>query len=243
MTGRGRDLRARARFHVDLIAARRDDVALAPARAPAARVDTRTPPPESIMSSIARRGLRAAAAAANAASSSRAAVAPAAEVGTASIASTTTRTLGGGPLGATRALATTTTAALASAAARAAAPTSALASSQPPPPRGFASAAAARLPAAPLTPEEIKTKSDDIQDAFAEAREEIEAAMEATGTTYFNEEAEYARECVEKVLGEYYALCDALPEGDRAAFQRANGMKMEQLKAELKQIDHAHDDH
>ena len=96
---------------------------------------------------------------------------------------------------------------------------------------------------APLTPEEIKTKSDDIQDAFAEAREEIEAAMEATGTTYFNEEAEYARECVEKVLGEYYALCDALPEGDRAAFQRANGMKMEQLKAELKQIDHAHDDH
>ena len=195
------------------------------------------------MSSIARRGLRAAAAAANAASSSRAAVAPAAEVGTASIASTTTRTLGGVPLGATRALATTTTAALASAAARAAAPTSALASSQPPPPRGFASAAAARLPAAPLTPEEIKTKSDDIQDAFAEAREEIEAAMEATGTTYFNEEAEYARECVEKVLGEYYALCDALPEGDRAAFQRANGMKMEQLKAELKQIDHAHDDH
>jgi len=40
----------------------------------------------------------------------------------------------------------------------------------------------------------------------------------------------------------YYALCDAMPAEEKAATQRAMGMKMEQLKAELKLLDHAHDD-
>ena len=45
-----------------------------------------------------------------------------------------------------------------------------------------------------LSPEDMKRRVDDINDSFTEAREEIEAAMEAVGTTYFNEEAEYAQE-------------------------------------------------
>ena len=40
----------------------------------------------------------------------------------------------------------------------------------------------------------------------------------------------------------YYALCDDLEPEERAATQRSMGMKMEQLKAELKMLDHAHDD-
>lgn len=40
----------------------------------------------------------------------------------------------------------------------------------------------------------------------------------------------------------YYALCDQMEPEEKAATQRAMGMKMEQLKAELKMLDHAHDD-
>lgn len=96
---------------------------------------------------------------------------------------------------------------------------------------------------ATLSPEDMKRRVDDINDSFTEAREEIEAAMEAVGTTYFNEEAEYAQEVTERTLAMYYELCDELSEEERGKLQRAMGMKMEQLKAELKQIDHAHDDH
>lgn len=40
----------------------------------------------------------------------------------------------------------------------------------------------------------------------------------------------------------YYTLCDEMAPEEKAATQRAMGMKMEQLKAELKMLDHAHDD-
>ena len=66
--------------------------------------------------------------------------------------------------------------------------------------RGFASSYAARM-AATLSPKDVKKRMDEINDNFTEAREEIEAAMEAVGTTYFNEEAEYAKEVTEKTLG------------------------------------------
>ena len=72
---------------------------------------------------------------------------------------------------------------------------------------------------------------------------QFEAAMEAVGTTYFNEEAEYAREVTERTLEMYRRLCSEMGEEERAKTQRAMGMKMEQLKAEREQIDHAHDDH
>jgi hypothetical protein len=52
-----------------------------------------------------------------------------------------------------------------------------------------------------LSPKDVKKRMDEINDNFTEAREEIEAAMEAVGTTYFNEEAEYAKEVTEKTLG------------------------------------------
>jgi thermostable 8-oxoguanine DNA glycosylase len=55
--------------------------------------------------------------------------------------------------------------------------------------------------AATLSPKDVKKRMEEINDNFTEAREEIEAAMEAVGTTYFNEEAEYAKEVTEKTLG------------------------------------------
>ena len=66
--------------------------------------------------------------------------------------------------------------------------------------RGYASSIASRM-AATLSPKDVKKRMDEINDNFTEAREEIEAAMEAVGTTYFNEEAEYAKEVTEKTLG------------------------------------------
>ena len=47
--------------------------------------------------------------------------------------------------------------------------------------------------------------------------------MEAVGTTYFNEDAEIAKECVEQTLALYYALCDELDDETKGKTQRAMG--------------------
>lgn len=78
---------------------------------------------------------------------------------------------------------------------------------------------------------------DMINLKFAEAREEIEMALESKETVYFDEEAECARTAVKEVLDMFEKLLAKLPESDRAALQRSMGLKIEQLKAELKQLD------
>ncbi|KAL8523630.1 hypothetical protein ACS0TY_013561 [Phlomoides rotata] len=83
---------------------------------------------------------------------------------------------------------------------------------------------------------EIDKEVDIINLKFAEAREEIESAMESKETVYFNEEAECARAAVNEVLERYEGLLKKLPENDKAAIQRAMGLKIGQLKAELQQL-------
>ncbi|CAJ1976884.1 unnamed protein product [Sphenostylis stenocarpa] len=78
---------------------------------------------------------------------------------------------------------------------------------------------------------------DTINLKFAEAREEIEMALESKDTVYFNEEAECARTAVNEVLGMFEGLLAKLPEKERGALQRSMGLKIEQLKAELAQLD------
>ncbi|KAB1220858.1 hypothetical protein CJ030_MR3G011007 [Morella rubra] len=77
---------------------------------------------------------------------------------------------------------------------------------------------------------------DMINLKFAEAREEIEMAMESKETVYFDEEAECARAAVKEVLDKFEALLAKLPENGKAALQRSMGLKIEQLKAELQQL-------
>ncbi|KAI3760832.1 hypothetical protein L1987_51231 [Smallanthus sonchifolius] len=77
---------------------------------------------------------------------------------------------------------------------------------------------------------------DEINLKFAEAREEIEMAMESKETVYFNEEAECARAVVKQVLEMYEGLLEKLPEKERGGIQRSMGLKIEQLKAELEQL-------
>ena len=78
---------------------------------------------------------------------------------------------------------------------------------------------------------------DSINLKFAEAREEIDMAMESKETVYFNEEAECARAAVKEVLDMFEGLLGKLPESEKAALQRSMGLKIEQLKAELQQLD------
>ncbi|KNA23468.1 hypothetical protein SOVF_024470 [Spinacia oleracea] len=78
---------------------------------------------------------------------------------------------------------------------------------------------------------------DEINLKFAEAREEIESAMDSKETVYFNEEAECARTAVKEVLDLYEGLLGKLKVEERGALQRSMGLKIEQLKAELQQLD------
>lgn len=80
-------------------------------------------------------------------------------------------------------------------------------------------------------------KIDEINVKFAEAREEIDAAMESKETVYFNEEAECARDAVKGVLDLFQKLLEKLPDEEKGAVMRSMGLKMEQLKAELNQLD------
>ncbi|OVA17011.1 hypothetical protein BVC80_9041g2 [Macleaya cordata] len=77
---------------------------------------------------------------------------------------------------------------------------------------------------------------DEINLKFAEAREEIELALESKETVYFNEEAETARDAVKIVLDKFEGLMSKLPESEKGALQRSMGLKIEQLKAELEQL-------
>lgn len=84
--------------------------------------------------------------------------------------------------------------------------------------------------------EDYSQEVDEINLKFAEAREEIDAALESKDTVYFNEEADCAREAVKEVLDLFDGLLAKLPEKERASLRRSMGLKMEQLKAELEQL-------
>nr|GMD85127.1 Polyribonucleotide nucleotidyltransferase [Ipomoea batatas] len=83
---------------------------------------------------------------------------------------------------------------------------------------------------------ETDKEVDKINLKFAEAREEIESAMESKETVYFDEEAECARAAVKEVLGLYEGLLAKVNENEKGVIQRSMGLKIEQLKAELEQL-------
>jgi hypothetical protein len=112
------------------------------------------------------------------------------------------------------------------------------------------SASVSRTTAASATPfarrafSDARKREDALNDLFVEAREEIENAMESVGSTYFNEDAEHARDAVATAVEAYEALLASLPDDDaRGAMRRGMGMKFEQLRGELAALDSAHDDH
>lgn len=111
---------------------------------------------------------------------------------------------------------------------------------------GFASVSRtmAATPFARRAFSDARKREDALNNLFVEAREEIENAMESVGSTYFNEDAEHARDAVAAAVEAYEALLASLPDDDaRGAMRRGMGMKFEQLRGELAALDSAHDDH
>ncbi|XP_010415879.2 PREDICTED: uncharacterized protein LOC104701831 [Camelina sativa] len=86
------------------------------------------------------------------------------------------------------------------------------------------------------SPPDLNKVVDEINLKFAEAREEIEMAMDSKETVYFNEEAECARAAVTEVLEMFEGLLRKVTEKEKASLQRSMGLKIEQLKAELQQL-------
>lgn len=91
-----------------------------------------------------------------------------------------------------------------------------------------------------VTLEQAQGQIDELNDKFVEARDEIEYAQEDAETTYFNESHKLARESVGIVTTMYKDILADLSEADKGKLQRSMGMKMEQLKAELGQLDTLH---
>mmetsp|Transcript_27972 Transcript_27972/g.53237 ORF Transcript_27972/g.53237 Transcript_27972/m.53237 type:complete len:149 (-) Transcript_27972:205-651(-) len=89
---------------------------------------------------------------------------------------------------------------------------------------------------------DVQNEVDKINEKFAEARDEIECAMEDAETVYFNESAQTAKEVAGECIGLWTKLLEQSDNDTRAALTRSMGLKIEQLKAELKLLDHAHDD-
>jgi len=77
----------------------------------------------------------------------------------------------------------------------------------------------------------------EVNEKFAEAREQISDAVEFASTTYFTSEVEEAEQLVDETLTSYGNLLASFQdqkERERVALQM--DLKMEQLKEELKQL-------
>lgn len=78
---------------------------------------------------------------------------------------------------------------------------------------------------------------------FVEARLSIEDCADSADTTYFDEEADCAKEAVEEAVQCFEALLGELDEDTKGRVVRQNGLKVEQLKGELELVlkgGHAH---
>lgn len=81
---------------------------------------------------------------------------------------------------------------------------------------------------------------EEINEKFAEARDEIEYANEDAETTYFDESASQARKVAAETRALYDELLNSLDDGNRAKVRRSMALKMEQLRAEVELLDKIH---
>lgn len=84
--------------------------------------------------------------------------------------------------------------------------------------------------------DDLRARLDTFQDLFVEARMSIEDCAEEAGTTYFDEEAEIATEAVNEAVQCFDKLLLELDEETKGRVVRQNGLKVEQLKGELKLV-------
>eukprot|EP01062_Namystynia_karyoxenos_P035186 TRINITY_DN257_c1_g1_i1.p1 TRINITY_DN257_c1_g1~~TRINITY_DN257_c1_g1_i1.p1 ORF type:complete len:145 (+),score=42.79 TRINITY_DN257_c1_g1_i1:103-537(+) len=111
-----------------------------------------------------------------------------------------------------------------------------------PSPAVFGAAAQARWQSG--LPGDLERRRRGVNELFAEARDEIGAARESVGTTYFMDELDAAKEAVESCLSEYHALLADAGGEDGQRLANEMGAKMSQLEEELQQLrDNPEGDH
>ncbi|GMI23333.1 hypothetical protein TeGR_g6156 [Tetraparma gracilis] len=102
-------------------------------------------------------------------------------------------------------------------------------------PVSFASRGAARCFSSKMDELALKKRLEEFQDLFVEARLCIEDVVDSQETTYFDEDAEAAQEAVDAAVGAFQAIVGDIEDKDQKnSVLRGNGLKVEQLKGELK---------
>ncbi|KAI9034545.1 hypothetical protein DFJ74DRAFT_649835 [Hyaloraphidium curvatum] len=96
--------------------------------------------------------------------------------------------------------------------------------------RNFRPAPLLRAPAD--APPDLEAEIGAITELYGEAKDELEYALEARGTTYYNSDKAAAGEAVEAVLSRYNQVLEALPEAQKADLQRRIGLKVLELRAQ-----------
>mmetsp|Transcript_8602 Transcript_8602/g.19335 ORF Transcript_8602/g.19335 Transcript_8602/m.19335 type:complete len:159 (-) Transcript_8602:308-784(-) len=82
---------------------------------------------------------------------------------------------------------------------------------------------------------ELNKRLGTFQDLFVEARLCIDDVVDSAETTYFDEDAEAATEAVKLAVDEFEAIIKDVEDVDQKnRILRGNGLKVEQLKGELK---------
>lgn len=93
---------------------------------------------------------------------------------------------------------------------------------------------------------DVSKRLDEFQELFVEARYCIEDVTESVGTTYFEEDAELAKQAVDEAVKAFETLIQDLSDNveEQTKILRSNGLKVEQLKGELQvALDAAGDHH
>lgn len=92
----------------------------------------------------------------------------------------------------------------------------------------------ARRLLATMPENELNKRLVTFQDLFIEARDCIEDVVDASETTYFDDDAEAAKEAVSAAVNEFDSIIKDIEDLDQKnRVLRSNGLKVEQLKGEL----------
>ncbi|KAJ3189229.1 hypothetical protein HDU85_002854 [Gaertneriomyces sp. JEL0708] len=91
---------------------------------------------------------------------------------------------------------------------------------------------------------DVNKEVENISELFAAARDELEYAEEAKGTTYYNEDRQTAQKAVEDTLAAYAQLKARLStDAERKDVERRIGLRMAELRAQLDALTEADGDH
>lgn len=84
-----------------------------------------------------------------------------------------------------------------------------------------------------LSAEEVRVQLLEFQDLFVEARLCMQDTQDSLDTTYFEEDLADAKVAVQAAVDAYDQLMSEMEGEEKGAIDRANGMKVKQLKEEL----------